>query len=183
MSNKTYVIRSYQFGYNDECYYVCGSRINSIYKDKLEAEKNYKALQVGHIKNANLSEESSIFDAEAGFITKLDAFIFEKTGTHIAENSDYLDYGVELPANMSDDEILEFGKLAHISAYRLVEFDDKPIFYALWDTKEKEYKHDYDECYEGLSYAESQEGALKELEDWIYDKDWEKIKLIQKKFI
>lgn len=173
MSNSTYVIRNYQFGYNDECYYVCGSRINSIYQDKQQAKKDYKALQVQYIRNTQLSDEGSIFDAEEGLIEKLNNFVFEKTGKYLCDKeSDYLEYDAEIPSKMSDDDIFEFGKIADISAYQLVSFDDKAIFYALWDTEKQDYQYDYDECYKGLSYNRSQEEVIEKLEDWIYEKDW-----------
>ena len=179
MSNKVYVIRSHQFGYNDECYYVCGSRIDTVYTDKKQAETAYKSLQVKYIRNTQLSDEGSIFDAEAGLIEKLNDFVFEKTGVYLCDkNSDYLEYDASLPTVLSDDEVFEFGKLADISGYQLVAFNEKAIFYALWDTEEQDFLHDYDEGYEGLSYAHTEAKALVGLEDWIYNKDWDsKLKL------
>ena len=70
MTQPIYVIRGYYFGYNDEYYYVCGSRINSIYHDKQQAEQAYKALQVRHIKDVDLGEEE-------GFIESKDADLFD----------------------------------------------------------------------------------------------------------
>lgn len=176
MSGKTYVIRAYCFGYNDECYYVCGSRINGIYHDKEAAEKKYKALEVDYVRNTDLGEEGSIFDSGKNFIKKLDDFVFKKTGVHIMDG-DYIDGGTSLPSKMSDDEVLEFAKLAKIQAYKLVAFESKPVFYALWDPMEQQYQLEYDECYTGLVYSESKSGAMKNLDDFIEDRDWQGTRL------
>lgn len=171
MSNKTYVIRGYHFGYNDECFYVCGSTINSIYHDREEAELKYKSLVVKYARNSNLGEEGSIFDADSKFIQKIDNYVFEKTGIRIAQDG-HVEHGVYLPSKMSDEEVFEFAKLADIQAYKLVAFESKPVFYALWDIEEEQYQYDYDEYYTGLVYAESREDAIANLEILIEDKKW-----------
>ena len=171
MSNKTYVIRGYHFGYNDECYYVCGSSINSIYHDPKEAELKYKTLEVNYARNTNLGEEASIFDADSSLLQKIDDYVFEKTGIHIAPDG-YVEHGIQLPSKMSDEEVLEFTKLAGIQAYKLVAFERNPVFYALWNVGESKYQYDYDEYYTGLVYAESREEALTNLEILMEDKEW-----------
>ena len=68
MSDKTYVIRGYHFGYNDETFYVAGSSIHKIYHDKAEAEANYKSLEVAAARQFSLHEMSSFFDGDEDFI-------------------------------------------------------------------------------------------------------------------
>ena len=74
MSNKKYVIRGNCFGYNDECFYVEGNRIQSTFTDKEEAEATYRQLEVAAAREFDLSEAESIFDAEEKFLNKLDKF-------------------------------------------------------------------------------------------------------------
>ena len=171
MSDQTYVIRGYHFGYNDECFYVCGSSINTIYHNKEEAELKYKALEVEYARNTYIGDEGSIFDADSRLIQKIDDYVFEKTGIKIAKDG-YIESGTQLPSKMSDEEVFEFTKLADIHAYKLVAFEGKPVFYALWDIEEEKYQYDYDEYYTGLVYAESREGAIANLQSLMEDKKW-----------
>ena len=176
MSNQTYVIRGYHFGYNDECFYVCGSYIKNIYHDKEEAEQTYRALEIEYLRNANLCELGNIFDAEDNLLQQLDEYVFAKTGVHILEKG-YVEYGVSLPSQMSDGEVLEFAQLADIHAYNLVEFKERPVFYALWDSKEEQYQQEFDEYYTSLVYASSREATMKNLESLIEDKGWQTLKI------
>ena len=78
MSESTYVIRGYRFGYDDECFYVCGGYINSIYHDQKQAETKYQELEVKYLRNANLSELEQFFDAESDYLQKIDGLKYIK---------------------------------------------------------------------------------------------------------
>ena len=171
MSESTYVIRGYHFGYNDECFYVCGGYINSIYHDKKQAENKYQELEVKYLRNANLSELAQFFDADSDYLKKMDDYVFAKTGSHLVKNG-YVEYGVSLPSQMSDSEVLEFAQLGNIHAYQLVAFEDSPIFYAIWDCEEQQFQMEYDEYFTSLVYAPSREAAMNNLEALMEDKRW-----------
>ncbi|MCO7224052.1 hypothetical protein [Pleionea sp. CnH1-48] len=171
----TYVIRESQFGYNDECYYVSGSRIRSIYQDEQEAQERYRALEVAQARNAYLCEHEKLWDMDEKSLQELDLFVIEKTGQSILSDGQLEDF----PPNMDDDDIYEFVKRAGIEAYRLVEFKETPFFYALWNAKEECYQMDYDECFTGLSYSESIDGVMKNLQYFIEDNDWDNILVIE----
>lgn len=176
MTGKSYVIRGYHFGYNDEYLYVCGSAIRSVHQDKSVAEKIYRSLTIECVRSAELSEESSVFDASEEFINKLDAFVFDKTGVHIASYG-CIEPGVQLPAKLSDDDVLAFAKLAEMSSYQLVEFDSEPVFNAIWNCKEQSYQMDYDECYEGMVYSSSQQETMGDLARLMEYNDWGDVKI------
>ena len=171
MSQPTYVIRGYHFGYNDECFYVCGSYINSIYHDRAEAVSKYQELEIKYLRNANLAELGEFFDGGKDYLKKIDDFVFAKTDTHILKDG-FVEYGASLPSQMSDREVMEFAELGDIHAYQLVEFEDKPIFYALWVCAEQQFQMRYDEYYTSLVYAPSREAAMENLEDLMDNKRW-----------
>ncbi len=76
MSQKTYVIRSYSFGYNDETFYVAGSRVHSSYQDEAKARQAYATLERNSINQFRLDERESFFGASKNFIAQADAFNF-----------------------------------------------------------------------------------------------------------
>lgn len=171
MTGKSYVIRGYHFGYNDEYIYVCGSSIRSIHHDRTTALKQYRALTIEMVRDAYLGEQSSIFDASEEFINKLDAFVFDKTGVHIAQYGSIESY-TQLPAKMSDNDVLAFARLAQMPGYELVEFDSEPVFNAIFNCSEQSYQMDYDECFEGLVYSSSQGETMGDLAELMEDNDW-----------
>ena len=176
MSKSTYVIRGYHFGYNDECFYVCGGYINSIYHNQEQAENKYRELEVKYLRDANLSELEQFFDGDSSYLKKMDDYVFAKTGSHIVNNGS-VEYGVTLPSQMSDREVLEFAQLGQIHAYQLVEFEDYPIFYALWDCEEQQFQMEYDEYFTSLVYAPSREAAMENLATLMVDKGWRSKKI------
>ncbi len=177
MSNQTYVIRGYHFGYNDECFYVCGSCINNIYHNKEQAESEYKALEIKYARNAELTEIESIFNADSDLIKKINDYIFQKTGVPILGEAEFLDRGAQLPSTLSDDEVFEFVNLAQMQAYNLVTFENNPIFYGFWDTQAGEYLKDYDEYYTSLIYEASREAAIERIEFLIQYKAWDTMEI------
>ncbi|RBP51210.1 hypothetical protein [Arenicella xantha] len=164
-----YVIRQYQFGYNDECYYISGSNILKVYDNEAEAEAAYRKLEVAHIRSAELSEQSSLWDAGDDELKPLNDFVQSKTGKHLFAG-DRPEYNDSLPTELTDDEVLEFGKLADIQGYKLVTFENEPLFYAIWIFGEDEDWHkDYDEYSTSLVYSESREEIIESIGDVAYD--------------
>jgi len=174
MSQKTYVIRSYSFGYNDETFYVSGSAIHSGYDNEATAQSAYAKLERDNINNFLLHERDSFFNADDNFLEKVDAFIFEKTGEHIVENGETTT--AYLPVNqLNDEDLIKFIKLADLQTYKLIAFDGEPTFYALWICKEETYLMDYDEEYESVESVvsfESKDALIKELENVAEYNEW-----------
>jgi len=177
MSESTYVIRGYRFGYDDECFYVCGGYINSIYHDQKQAEAKYQELEVKYLRNANLSELAQFFDAESEYLQKMDDYVFTKTGSHLVKNGS-VESGVSLPSWLSDREVLEFAELGDIHGYQLVAFEDSPIFYAIWNCEEQQFQMEDDEYFTSLVYAPSREAAMKNLQTLMEDQGWQSRKII-----
>ncbi|MGK7942877.1 MAG: hypothetical protein AB4058_00225 [Microcystaceae cyanobacterium] len=165
MTHKNYVIKSYQFGYNDEYFYVCGSNIHSTFTNLEEAQNTYRQLEVKAARLIDyLDEYENIFEGTAQFRQQLTDFIFEKTG----ERFDLYDR-VSLPSSLSDEDVFTFVEMADIHAYQLLVFEDEPKFYALWLPQDNKYYLDEDECYAALVYYPAQDELLKRLESLTYD--------------
>ena len=172
MSDKTYVIRGYHFGYNDETFYVAGSSIHKIYHDKAEAEANYKRLEVAAARQFSLHEMSSFFDGDEDFIKKMDDFVFTRCGEHIVDEDGCVNEE-ELTGALNDDDTFEFINLAAMKSYQLVEFDGEPKFFAAWLPHKDSYYIKHDECSASLVCKESKEALIAKLKN-IFDEfdDW-----------
>lgn len=171
MVDKSYVIRGNHYGYNDECFYVCGTSINAVYHVKEDAVKEYKRLQVEFLREMDISDQEEFWDAEESTIKKMNAFMQARVGRNLLEG-DYFDWATHLPSELSDEDVLDFGETFGVSAYKLAEYDKEPDFYVLWDCGESVYQKDYDECYEGLRFAENRQELLSNLDDLMYDRGW-----------
>jgi hypothetical protein len=167
----SYVLRSYCFGYNDECFYVCGWQIGKIFDNREEAESTYRKLQLQYLRALDLSEHEYVFDGEQEYLEKIDGFLFEKTGKHVLEGN-YVDSQRDLHTELSDDDLLAFGDFAEMHAFKLIEFDDEPVFYALYDPRENEFVKYYDESFEGLVYGNSQDEVNKLIAQYAYGTDY-----------
>jgi hypothetical protein len=171
MSELIYVIRGHQFGYNDECLYVEGNRIESMFADKQQAEVVYKKLEIKAARGFNLSDVESIFESEPSFLTQLDQFIVETCGEHILEG-ERIEYGVMLPKKMQDDDVLTFIDLAKMQSYQLLAFENDKKFYAIWLPKEKTYATEISEGLGSLIYEQSKQDLTPYISDLIDNQDW-----------
>ena len=177
MTESTYVIQNYHFGYNDECFYRCGSKIGEVFDNKEDAEKAFNELQIDYVRTANLAEVESLFNGGTKHVEQVAAFVKEKTGTDILDEEGFVQYAVRLPKSMSDEEVLQFASLAKMAAYKLIAFDDEPSFYAIWNVGNEGYAMDYDEYFTGLVYSETREDLYPYLTDLMSDEGWYKLKL------
>jgi hypothetical protein len=171
MMQKNYVIRSYSFGYNDETFYISGSLIHSGYSDEAAARGAYAALERASLNQFPLAERDSFFDASTTFLNKVDDFVFDKTGQHLVEDGVLIAETIPVD-QLSDEDVITLVQLAHLQAYKLVAFDDEPIFYALWLNGEQAYLMDYDEDAATIVLLESQDALLARLADCGADNDW-----------
>lgn len=167
----SYVLRSYCFGYNDENFYVNGWQIGKIIDNREEAESTYRKLQLDYLRQIDLSEHEYVFNGSQKYLEKIDKYLHEKTGKHVLEG-DYVDSNRELHMELSDDDLFAFGEFADMRAYKLIEFDDEPVFYALYNPREKDFVKYYDESFEGLVYGNSQEEVNGLIADYAYDADF-----------
>ena len=167
----SYVLRSYCFGYNDENFYVCGWKIGEIFDNRDEAEAAYRKLQLDYLRQLDLSEHEYVFNGDAKYLTKIDDFLHQKTGKRLLDG-DYVDRDADLHTTLNEDDLLEFGEFAGMRAYKLIEFDDKPVFYALYNPREKDFVKNFDEYFEGLVYGNSQDEVNGMMAEYAYGADY-----------
>jgi len=177
MADPKFVIRGFHFGYNDECYYVCGHSVNSVYENEAEAEAKLRQMQLEYGRRVELGETAEFFDGDDGTRQAADAFIFERTGEHLLDKDGY--FGRQpLPKKMSDDDVLTFLDKFGLRGYQLIKFDGEPKFYILYDNLSGAFDTDMDEYSESLGYSESAEGLIeKRLENFMYARQWESLEL------
>lgn len=169
-----YVIRQYQFGYNDECYYISGSNILKVYDSDVEAEAAYRKLEIAHIRGAELHEQSSLWDASSDDLKPLNDFVESKTGKKLFAD-EHPDYNDSVPKSLADDDVLELGKMAGIRGYKLVAFENEPVFYAIRVLGDEEDWHKiYDEDSTSLVYSESRDEIIENVGELAYDYWYEK---------
>lgn len=131
MSDKTYVVRGYHFGYNDECYGKCGNYKVASFNTKEEAEKVYKKLEIKDARQFPLKDmEFAMYGGGQSF-EELDAFVYEKCGQRILDQYGELIDGV-LPHQLSDEDTFEFINRADAHAYQVVEFSDEDANKKYW---------------------------------------------------
>jgi len=167
-----FVLRSYCFGYNDENFYVAGWQVGKIFDNREEAESTYRKLQVQYLRSLDISEHEYVFDGEKKYLEKIDKWLFEKTGKHVFDG-DYVDRDSEVHTELSDEDLLEFGEFAGMHAYKLIEFDDEPVFYVLYDPRDDDFARFFEEDFEGPIYANSQDELNDLLAQQAYEMDWE----------
>ena len=171
MSTKKYVIRGVVFGYNDECYYVEGNRIQSTFTDQQEAEATYRALELSAARAFDISEAENIFEADSSLLQQLNQLVVDACGTSILEG-DFVERGMQLPKEMDDETVLKFVEMAGMHSYQLLAFDVDKKFYALWLPEEKAYATIPSEGIESLVYAETRKELLPAVEELIEYNEW-----------
>ena len=162
-----YVIRQHQFGYNDECYYISCSDIYKVFDSKDEAEKALNELQVKHIRNVELHEHESLWDARQGDLDELENFVKEKTGKSLFPDGTP-QYDDRVPKELADNDVLELGRMADIEGYQLVTFENEPVFYAIWLFEDEDWHPSEYEYRSSLAYEESRDDIIEELGNAAY---------------
>ncbi|PTQ89060.1 hypothetical protein [Agitococcus lubricus] len=175
MRQPTYVIRAYFFGYNDETFYVSGSRIQQVFHDKAQAEAAYKRLEIDAAREFPLHELDALFNASEEDLQALDQFVFERCGEHILGDG-WLSQDT-LTDKLNDEDTFEFIQRAGCHAYQLVTFEQEPAFFAVWLPHKESYYIQYDEFATTLVYAASKDALIAELGYLMYEFDNEKIVL------
>ena len=157
-----FVLRPYCFGYNDENFYISGWQAGKVYDDREDAEATYRKLQLQYLRDLQLGEHEYVFDGDPKYLEKISNFIKDRTGKTVFDG-DYIESYCDGHTAMNDDDLFEFGEFADMRGYKLIEFDDDPVFYVLFDPREGEYVQYFDEDFQGPVFANS----LDELNDLI----------------
>lgn len=149
-----FVIRGYHWGYNDETYYPCGSYINSVFNDEKTAKKQLIQLERDLWSQLDLGETDAFFNGPEGLAEKANAFIQEKLGKTLFDDTDDCRDSF-IPKELDDDSFLAFLKLIELQGHKLTRFKDESHFYAIWFPRDEAYLLAYDEACESLIYGDS----------------------------
>jgi len=149
-----FVIRPYCFGYNDENFYITGWQAGKAFESREEAEAAYRTLQLQYLRELPLGEHEYVFDGDSKYLEKISNFIREKTGKTVFDG-DYIESTCDGHKEMNDDDLFEFGEFAEMRGYKLIEVDDEPVFYVLFDPEGDEYVQFYDEEFQGPVFGNS----------------------------
>ncbi len=165
-----YALRANFFGYNDETFYVAGNRLQNVYADVATAKAALCSLELESARQFELHEINSFFNADDGFIEKMDAFVFERCGEHIVEDGEVIEDTI--PEALSDADTVEFVQMIGMNSYQIIEVTADQKFYTLWLTGEQQYALNHDESGSFLIYADSPQQLLdQQLEDVMYALD------------
>ena len=142
-----YVIRSFEFAYNDEYYLTNEGNLGSIdstYDNLDEAEAALKKLNAQALRagiDSDLCNYQPFCEDPDDLIEQLNQFCIERCGQSFDLN--------DFPAELSDDDVCEIAKIAGLEAYRLLTVDTAQTYYAFWMnvphpfTQELHYLCDY----------------------------------------
>jgi len=174
-----YVIYENSFGYNDECFYVSGSFIDSVFDDKDEAEAACRKLELKHQKHfvsEHLRDQESIFEYgwDEEFQKKINDFTNEKVGKPLlVSEEDEPDDRVF--TSLNDDDLLSLADLLENKGYQLVEYDDVVSFFALKFIESETFLVEGGECIY-LFYFESKDTLMKDLSVFL---EWDDCKIVE----
>lgn len=153
-----YVIRSFEFAYNDEYYQTDGnlSYVKASYDTREEAEAALKKLNAEALRGgieSNLGNYEPFYEASDELIAELNEFCMARCGEPLTTSG----YVESVPEGLSNDDVCEIAKRTGLEAYRLVMMDTAQTYYAIWIPKEKRYLSDYNGT---VRYGESLEEML-----------------------
>lgn len=141
-----YVIRSFEFAYNDEYYQTDGnlSYVKASYDTREEAEAALKKLNAEALRGgieSDLGNYEPFYEASGELIEELNEFCLARCGEPLTTSG----YVESIPEGLSDDDVCEIAKRTGLEAYRLVTMDTAQTYYAIWMMQDRSYLSDYDE--------------------------------------
>ena len=141
-----YVIRSFEFAYNDEYYQTDGnlSYVKASYDTREEAEAALKKLNAEALRggiDSDLGNYEPFYEASEELIAELNEFCLARCGEPLTTSG----YVESIPEGLSDDDVCEIAKRTGLEAYRLVTMDTAQTYYAIWMMQDRSYLSDYDE--------------------------------------
>lgn len=145
-----YVIRSFEFAYNDEYYQTDGnlSYVKASYDTREEAEAALKKLNAEALRGgieSDLGNYEPFYEASGELIEELNEFCLARCGEPLTTSG----YVESIPEGLSDDDVCEIAKRTGLEAYRLVTMNTAQTYYAFWMnvphpfTQELHYLCDY----------------------------------------
>ncbi|MDO9569182.1 MAG: hypothetical protein Q7J58_07355 [Hydrogenophaga sp.] len=160
-----FVIRHFDFAYNDEWYMKDGElgRIKAVFDNRASAEAELQRLVVKFMRAEELSGHEVFCEPEEELMGKLNAFCLERCGEALTD-----EYGdaYQIPSGLNDTDVFELAKLADFMSYQVVEVPDGGGFVALWLPAEERYVGSYDT---EMIYHPSSEPFMSDLPDQLYE--------------
>lgn len=162
----SFVIRRFEFGYNDEWYETDGElgRITAVFDDEASAQAELEHLVAKFWRGEELSSYGMFCDdVDEALVEKLNAFCLAHCGQPLADEDGDV---YTLPPGLSDAHVLEFAKIAGLMAYQVVEVPDNGGFVALWWPEEERYLGNY---VTEINYQPSIEALMANVPDQLYE--------------
>lgn len=161
----SYVIRSLEFGYNDEFQYVLmPGGLQGVYHDETEAKQQWQTLEIRALREQDLGDIEQ-FSPCAYFSSEnriqFNNYIKNIIGESILVEEDdgvYAEMETYLPEVLTDEQVLKAGEISGMKFYTLAIFEDQPVFYAIWIFNKQEYLHELES--EMIYYFDSYQQAL-----------------------
>lgn len=128
-----YVIRSFEFAYNDDYYQTDGNlgSVDSTYDTLEEAEAALKKLNAEALRGgieSDLGNYEPFYEASDELIAELNEFCMARCGEPLTTSG----YVESIPEGLSDDDVCEIAKITGLEAYRLITVDTGQTYYAIW---------------------------------------------------
>ncbi len=140
----TFVIRRFEFSYNDEWYSADGGelgRIEAVFDTAAAAQSELQRLVAQFWRSEELCGHGTFYgETEDDLLERLNAFCLERCGKPLTDE-DGDDY--ELPEGLSDADVFEFAKMANLMSHQVVEVPAGGGFVALWLPQEDRYLGGY----------------------------------------
>ena len=139
---KQYVIRSFEFAYNDEYYQLDGDlgAIQAVFDDAASAQAEMERLTVARLRAEDeLCSYEPFTEPEANFVERMDTFCVARCGKPLFDD----DAAYSLPEGLSDADVLELAQLAGFHPYQVAELPADGCFVALWLLDEAKYAGTY----------------------------------------
>jgi hypothetical protein len=149
-----YVIRNFDFGYNDEYSVLDGDlgSIKSVFEDSKSAEDEMKKLTILFLKEEELCNYEPFFEMSNDLFDKLNKFCIEKCGEELDEEFMY-SAGL-FPEKLIDDDLYQISTITGFKPFRVIQLPEDEKFIALWLNKLEKYAESYSTNFLYYSFVE-----------------------------
>ena len=157
-----YVIRAFEFVYDDEGFPTYGgdlTAVHTIFQDAASAHAEMQRLTVERWRaESQLWTCSPFMEAGDEFMHRVNAFCVERCGTPLASAAESAG---SIPQGLSDGDVLELAQLTGLHRYHVIEVPDDGVFRAMW-VLNKDYSNS---CLTDIhtTYAPSMEALMEKI--------------------
>jgi len=160
---KKFLIRSYRWAYNDECYFSTAHTVGKSYTTKEAAEKALNKEWQEVFCDIELEQSVGFMDGGTDVLNWLEEFANEKAGMSYSEMINALQNRSD-KIKLSNDEYAEIGRRAGIDAGQVIEIPDNKKLSVLWDPHQDYPIQNWSDCGDDygktLYFGESEQSAV-----------------------